>query len=174
MFWLVSTISASFCVCAWFIINLLLPLERNEGLLSLSPASSRTCQVGLFLLHAITAKGWHSPTGSRMQQVLSSIHVLVVGRGLSGHTAYSTAPPGANVSDVQVGIHVDLCHSPSTSAGSAQGRRSTGSVPTQWPTWIAITSRSNSRVSSASRISRSSGALFPSPKSLSRWGSSPQ
>ena len=42
------------------------------------------------------------------------------------------------------------------------------------PTWIAITSRSSSRVSSASRISRSSGALFPSPKSLSRWGSSPQ
>ena len=38
--------------------------------------------------------------------------------GLSQHTAYSTA------SDV-------LCHSPSISAGSAQGRRSTSSVPTR-------------------------------------------
>ena len=55
------------------------------------------------------SQGWHSPTGSRMQQVLSSLDVLVVGHGLSGHTASSTAPPGANVSDVQVGIHVDLC-----------------------------------------------------------------
>ena len=55
-------------------------------------------------------QGWHSPTGSRMQQVLSSLDVPVVGHGLSGHTANSTAPPGANVSDVQVGIHVDLCH----------------------------------------------------------------
>ena len=27
------------------------------------------CHLGLFPLHAITAKGWHSPTGSRKQQV---------------------------------------------------------------------------------------------------------
>ena len=27
------------------------------------------CHLGLFPLHAITAKGWHSPTGSRRQQV---------------------------------------------------------------------------------------------------------
>ena len=37
------------------------------------------CHVGLLLLHAITAKEWHSPTGSRMQQVLSSLDVLVHG-----------------------------------------------------------------------------------------------
>ena len=47
------------------------------------------------------------------------------------HPSVFYRPAGANVSDVQVGIHVDLCHSPSTSAGSAQGRRSTGSVPTR-------------------------------------------
>ena len=73
-----------------FLVQLL--HERNEALPSYLPASSRTCQVGQLLLHAITAKGWHSPTGSRM---------LVVGHGLSGHTAYSTAPapPGAKVSE---------------------------------------------------------------------------
>ena len=36
-----------------------------------------------------------------------------------------TAPPGAKVGDVQLGRHMDPCHSPSTSARSAQGRRST-------------------------------------------------
>ena len=102
------SVSLPFSVVTFSLLLVTWLAERNEGLLSLSPASSRTCQVGLFLLHAITAKGWHSPTGSRMQQVLSSLDVLVVGHGLSGHTAYSTAPPGANVSDVQVGIHVDL------------------------------------------------------------------
>ena len=61
------------------------------------------------LLHAITAKGWYSPTGSRMQQVLSSLDVLVHGHGLSGHTAYSSGPPCAKESDVQFGGHVGLC-----------------------------------------------------------------
>ena len=35
--------------------------ERNEGLLSHLPASSHMCLVGLFLLHAVIAKGWHFP-----------------------------------------------------------------------------------------------------------------
>ena len=52
---------------------------------------------------------WHPPTGSRMQQVLSSLDVLVNGHGLSRHTANSTAPPSAKVSEVQSGGHVDLC-----------------------------------------------------------------
>ena len=45
--------------------------ERNEGLLSHLPASSHMCLVGLFLLHAVIAKGWHFPIGSRVQQVCS-------------------------------------------------------------------------------------------------------
>ena len=57
-----------------------------------------------------------------------------------------TAPPGAKVSDVQFGRHVDLCHSPSTSARSAQGRLSTDS--TRGQTWVVFTSRSSSRASS--------------------------
>ena len=44
-----------------------------------------------------------------MQQVLSSLDVLVHGYRLSGHTAYSTAPPGEKLSDVQFGRHADLC-----------------------------------------------------------------
>ena len=43
--------------------------EKNEALLSQLPASSPMCHLGLFSLHAITARRWHSPTGSRIQQV---------------------------------------------------------------------------------------------------------
>ena len=43
--------------------------ERNDCLLSHLPASSHMCLVGLFPLHAVIAKGWHFPIGSRMQQV---------------------------------------------------------------------------------------------------------
>ena len=57
-------------------------LERNEALPSCLPASSRTCQVSLFLLNAITVKGWHSPTGSRMQQI----------RGISDHLRLNCVP----------------------------------------------------------------------------------
>ena len=39
-----------------------------------------------------------------------------------------TAPSGAVVRDVYFGRHVDTCRSSSTSGGSAEGRRSTGSV----------------------------------------------
>ena len=47
-------------------------VEKNEALLSQLPASSPMCRLGLFPLLAITAKGWHSPTGSRIQQVPST------------------------------------------------------------------------------------------------------
>ena len=46
-------------------------------------------------------------------------------------TACFSSPLGAKVSDVQFGRHVDLCHSPSTSAGNAQGCWSTSSVLTR-------------------------------------------
>ena len=63
-------------------------------------------------------KGGTHPAGHRMQQVLSSLDVLAHGHRLSGHTAFSTAPPGAKLSYVQFGWHVDLCHSPLTSASA--------------------------------------------------------
>ena len=47
-------------------------VEKNEALLSQLPASSPMCRLGLFPLLAITSKGWHSPTGSRIQQVPST------------------------------------------------------------------------------------------------------
>ena len=47
-------------------------LEKNEALLSQLPASSPMCRLGLFPLLVITSKGWHSPTGSRIQQVPST------------------------------------------------------------------------------------------------------
>ena len=118
-----STISASLCVCAWFVINLLLPLE-NEALPSCLPASSRTCQVSLFLLHAITAKGWHS---QKAHACSGSLHhwtsLCTVMYCPDTHSVFA-APPGAKASDVQFGRHVVPCHSPSTSARSAQSRRS--------------------------------------------------
>ena len=44
-------------------------VEKNEALLSQLPASSPMCHRGLCSLHAITANGWHSPTGPRTQQL---------------------------------------------------------------------------------------------------------
>ena len=82
------------------------------------------CHLSLLSRCATTAKGWHSPMGCRTQQVLSSHGVLLHCRGQPGFPAYYTAPPGAKVSDMQFGRRVDLCHTPSTSARSAQGRRS--------------------------------------------------
>ena len=43
--------------------------------------------------------------------IFDSLVVLCFEQVLSGHTAYSTAPPGAKLSDVQFGRHVDLCQS---------------------------------------------------------------
>ena len=44
------------------------------------------CHLGLFSLYAIMAKGWHSSTSSRTQQVHSSLDVHIHGHGLSRHT----------------------------------------------------------------------------------------
>ena len=84
-------------------VFVLLILQRNEVLHSLSPASSR-CAT---LAYAIMAKGWHSPTGSRTQQVHSSLDVHIHGHGQPGFTAYFSAPPGVNLSNAQVSIRVD-------------------------------------------------------------------
>ena len=104
-----SNSSHNIHVSLFFTLNMHFAVEKNEALPSHLLASSPMCHVGLLLLHAITAKVWHSPTGSRMQQVLTSLDVLMHIHGLSEHTAYSTAPPDAKVSDVQFGRHVDLC-----------------------------------------------------------------
>ena len=61
-------------------------LVRNEVLHSLSPASSYCATLALLPLHAITAKGWHSPTGSRTQQVHSSHDIHIHGHVPSRHT----------------------------------------------------------------------------------------
>ena len=147
--------------------------ERNEALPSYVPASSRTCQGSLLLLHAITAK----------RVALSNKFTHAAGPFITGrpcarswavrtHSVFS-APLGTKVIDVQFGRRVDLCHSPSTLAGRKQGRRYTSSVRTRGQQWIVFIHRSSSRTSSTSRISRSSGALFPGPRSSSRWASSP-
>ena len=44
---------------------------REEVLPPLPPATLVQCATLAFLLHAVIAKGWHSPIGSRMQQVCS-------------------------------------------------------------------------------------------------------
>ena len=38
------------------------------------------CHLGLFLVHAVIAKGWHSSRGSRMHQVPSLLSVVQHGR----------------------------------------------------------------------------------------------
>ena len=83
-----ATLWATMHVSLFLTLNMHFAVEKNEASPSHLPASSPMCHVGLLQLHAITAKGWHSPTGSRMQQVLSSLDVLVHGHGRSGHTAY--------------------------------------------------------------------------------------
>ena len=67
------------------------------------------CHLGLFSLHAIMAKGWHSPTSSRTQQVHSSLDIHIHGHGLPGFIAYYTSPPGVNLSTAQVSICVHSC-----------------------------------------------------------------
>ena len=105
-----SNSSHNIHVSLFLTLNMYFSVEKNEALPSHLPASSPTCHVGLLLLHAITAKGCHSPTGSRTQQVRASHDVLMHCHGQPGFTAYYyTAPPGAKVSDVQFGRHVDFC-----------------------------------------------------------------
>ena len=67
------------------------------------------CPLGLFSPPAIRAKGWHFPTGSRTQQVRSSLDVHTHGHVLFRHSVF-TAPPGAILSTTQVGIRVDSGH----------------------------------------------------------------
>ena len=85
-FLVTSTISASVCVCAWFVINWLLPLERNEALPSCLPASSRTCQVSRSYCMRSQPRCGTPPTSSRMQRVLTLLDVLVHDHVLSRHT----------------------------------------------------------------------------------------
>ena len=99
-----------FCVCTWLIINLLLPLERNEALPSCRPASSRTCQVKPVPTACDHSQGWHSPRSSRMQRVLSSMDNLCTVMDCPDTHSVFTAPPGTKVSNVQFGRNVDLCH----------------------------------------------------------------
>ena len=54
-------------------------------------------------------QGWHSPTGSRTQQVRSSLDVLIHGHGQPRFTAYYSAPLDAMVGDAQHSIRVDSC-----------------------------------------------------------------
>ena len=68
--------------------NVFFAVVKNEALPSHLPASSRMCHVGLLQLHAVTAKEWHSPRGSRVQQVLSSLDVHMHGHGLSTHSVF--------------------------------------------------------------------------------------
>ena len=87
-------------------------IGAERGLLFTFACLLSLCHLGLFSLYAITAKGWHAPSGSRTQQVHPSLGVHVHGHGLQGFTAYFTAPPGVNLSTAQVNIRVDSCHSP--------------------------------------------------------------
>ena len=140
--------------------------ERNEGLLSHLPASSHMCLVGLFLLHAVIAKGWHFPIGSRMQQVCSLRSRGWRRSGALRSTACFT-PRRARRREVRKSVYVWIPVTPP----QPRPVRTRLVIRTRLQCLIH---RSSSRASSASRISRSSSALFPGPKSWSRWGSSPQ
>ena len=75
------------------------------------------CHLGMFSPYANMAKD--SPTGSRTQQVHSTLDVHIHGHVLSRDThSVFTAPPGAILSTTQVGIRVDSCHAPSTSTSA--------------------------------------------------------
>ena len=83
---------------------------EERGLIFIFACLLSLCHLGLFSLYAITAKGWHSLTGSRTQQVHPSLDVHIHAHGLPGFTAYYTAPRGVNLSTAQVSIRVDSCH----------------------------------------------------------------
>ena len=61
-----STLPSTFCVAFARIVS---GIGENFFAVAGLPASSPMCRLGMLPLHAITAKVWHSPTGSRMQQV---------------------------------------------------------------------------------------------------------
>ena len=97
--------------------------------------------LAFFLLHAVTAKGWHFSIGSRMQQVCTLQHVAGDDQELSRPTAYFYAPPGAILSTMQVSIRVDSCHAPSTSASAREVGRLRTNPETY--TWKQFTSHIN-------------------------------
>ena len=89
-----SIISAPFCVCTWFITNLLIPSERNEALPSRLPASFLHVPGWPVPTACDHSQGVAPPTGSRMQQVLTLLDVPVYGHGLSRHTQRVSRPAG--------------------------------------------------------------------------------
>ena len=60
-------------------------IEEERGLIFTFACLLSLCHLGLFSPYAITAKKWHSPTGSRTQQVQSSLDVHSHGHVLSRH-----------------------------------------------------------------------------------------
>ena len=74
------------CITAWLVHCVRVDLGEEQGLTFTFACLLSLCHLGLFLLHAITAKVWHSPTGSRMQRVLALLDVLVHGHVLSRRT----------------------------------------------------------------------------------------
>ena len=140
--------------------------ERNEGLLSHLPASSHMCLVGLFLLHAVIAKGWHFPKGSRVQPSLFSPFTWLETIGGRYGPLRVFSPRQARRRDVRKSENVWI----PVTLPQPRPVRTRLVIRTRLQCLIH---RSSSRASSASRISHSSSALFPGPKSWSRWGSSP-
>ena len=71
---------------------------REEVLPSLPPATLAQCAMLAFsYCKRSQPRGWHSPTGSRMQQVLALLDVLVHGHVLSRHTQRVYRPAGREV-----------------------------------------------------------------------------
>ena len=71
-------------------------------------------------------QGWHSPTGSRTQQVRSLLDILVHSHGQPRFTECYTAPPGAMVSDVpreaQGSPQVSVCERGASRKGGGKRR----------------------------------------------------
>ena len=96
----------------------LLTLEKNDVFYSLSPASSRCATLACS--HCM--RSW--PRGGTPRQalahskfILHSTSTFMVTDSPDTHNLF-TVPPGAILSTTQVGILVDSCHSPSTSASA--------------------------------------------------------
>ena len=97
----------------------LLTLERNEVLHSISPASSHCATLACS--HCM--RSW--PKSGALRQALAHCkffqHSTIRGHGQPRFTAYCAAPPGAMVSDAQHSIRVDSCHSPFNLGQCARG-----------------------------------------------------
>ena len=119
------------------VTSVLLTLERNEVLHSLSPASS----------HCATLACSHrrSGTHNRLSHTASSFITRRPhrwSRRQPGFTACYTARPCAMVSDAQHSIRVDSCHSSSTSSTSASAHQishlHTYSKPHTWKQFTTL------------------------------------